>query len=369
MTLWFLLAMMTAAAMLAVLWPLSRNVVRRAGTDVAVYRDQLEELERDRATGLIAEAEFAAARIEVARRLIAAADAAGAPAVPPVPAVSLRRRRGVAVTALVLLPLGTAALYWTLGSPNLPGAPLADRAQVALAETQIDSLVAQVEAHLERNPEDGRGWEVIAPVYLRLGRFDDAVKARRNALRLNGANAAREGDYGEALVTAAKGVVTNDAKAAFERALSHERGDVKARYFLGLAAEQDGKREQAATIWATLLAEAPADAPWAGLVQQSLARVAKVPSGPGEEDVAAAAKLSPEERAAMVRGMVDRLAARLRQDGSDVEGWQRLIRAYMVLGEREKAKAAAADARQANPGNADTLRRIDELSKTLGLDG
>src|SRR5215468_10294439 len=128
------------------------------------------------------------------------------------------RRRAVAIVALVLLPLGATGLYLALGSPLLPDQPLAPRLAAARGDQSVDTLIAQVEAHLERNPEDGRGWEVIAPVYLRLGRFDDAVKARRNALRLNGTSAEREAAFGEALVFAANGVVTAEAKAAFERA-------------------------------------------------------------------------------------------------------------------------------------------------------
>ena len=120
------------------------------------------------------------------------------------------RRRAAAVAALVALPAIAAALYLTLGSPELPGQPLAARATTPLQDRSLDTLVAQVEAHLEKNPEDGRGWEVIAPVYMRLGRLDDAVKARRNALRINGATTPSdlEADLGETLIAAANGVVT-----------------------------------------------------------------------------------------------------------------------------------------------------------------
>jgi cytochrome c-type biogenesis protein CcmH len=277
------------------------------------------------------------------------------------------------LVGLVLLPAGVAGLYLALGSPQLPDAPLAARLGGPAESRPLDSLVAQVEAHLERNPEDGRGWEVLAPVYARLGRLEDAVKARRNALRINGATAAREGDYGEALMGAANGIVTADAKAAFERARKHDPEDVKARYFLGVVAEQDGRPQEAAAIWRDMLAKAPADAPWTGFIRQSLARLGQAPiadeAGPNAAEVAAAAELSPEQRTEMVRGMVDRLAARLQQDGADVDGWLRLMRAYSVLGEAEKAKAAAADARRALSGDPDKLRRVDELVRALSLGG
>ena len=131
-------------------------------------------------------------------------------------------------------------------------------------------MIAQVEAHLERNPEDGRGWEVIAPIYLRLGRFDDAVKARRNALRFNGPPAEREAALGEALVFAANGVVTAEAKAAFESAVALDANSVQARYFIGRAAEQDGDRTQAAATWRALIEAAPSDAPWIDLLRRAL---------------------------------------------------------------------------------------------------
>ena len=263
---------MTAAAIFAVLWPLARRTGSlRSGSDVAVYRDQLEEIERDRAAGLIADHEAASAQVEVSRRLLAAAEA------PPAPQASADvatwRRRAVALVALLVVPLGAAGLYLALGSPSLPDQPLAPRLAAARGDQSIDSLVAQVEAHLDRNPEDGRGWEVIAPIYLRLGRFDDAVKARRKALRLNGETAERESALGEALVFAANGIVTAEAKAAFERAVALDASDVPARYFLGLAAEQDGDRAQAAAIWRALLAAAPPDAPWIEFIRGALARV------------------------------------------------------------------------------------------------
>jgi cytochrome c-type biogenesis protein CcmH len=367
MMLWFVMAMMTAAAIFAVLWPLARRGSPSGGSDVEVYRDQLEEIGRDRAAGLIGENEAEAARIEVSRRLLAAAEAASQAAVEGAP----WRRRATAVAALLFIPVGAAGLYLALGSPDLPGRPQAVRHEAPPEQRSIAELVGRVEAHLESNPQDGRGWEVIGPVYMRLGRYDDAVKARRNALQLLGSTAEREADLGEALAGAANGVVTAEAKSTFERALGHNPDDFRARYFVGLAAEQDGRPKEAAEIWRSLLASAPPDAAWTDFVREQLMRVeaGTPPRGPSADDVAAAGELSPEQRAAMVRGMVERLAERLRNDGSDVEGWLRLVRAYMVLGERERALAAAADARRALAGEPDKLRRVDELIKGLGLEG
>jgi cytochrome c-type biogenesis protein CcmH len=231
MTLWLALALMTAAAIFAVLWPLARRAGNlRSGSDVAVYRDQLDEIGRDRAAGLIEDKEATAAQVEVSRRLIAAADAQPGASASPSAAAPTFARRAVALVALVALPLGAAALYLALGSPTLPDQPLAPRLAAARSNQSADGLIAQVEKHLEQHPEEGRGWEVIAPIYLRLGRFEDAVKARRNALRLNGETAEREAALGEALVFAARRVTT-EAKAAFEQAVAATAAACR-RYFL-----------------------------------------------------------------------------------------------------------------------------------------
>src|SRR3954470_8611169 len=188
MTLWFVFALMTAAAVFAVLWPLGRRQrPQRQGTEAAVYKDQLAEIERDVAAGLIGPPEAEAARVEIGRRLLAADDAER-----ELPASSsLRLRRAVAVVALAGLPLLTVAMYLRLGSPTLPDFPHAQRAQAPASSQPLENLVAQVEAHLEKNPTDGRGWNVLAPVLAKLGRFDEAVKAYRNAIAWAGDSASR----------------------------------------------------------------------------------------------------------------------------------------------------------------------------------
>lgn len=383
MSLWLAFSLMTATAIFAVLWPLGRRASAPGGSDIAVYRDQLDEVVRDRASGLIGEAEAEAAKVEVSRRLIAAADAAeagnttgGSP---------LWRRRATALAGLVLLPIGAAALYLTLGSPQLPGQPLAERISAVRQDRSIQNLVSQVEAHLERNPNDARGYEVVAPVYLRLGRFDDAVNARRKLLALSGETAERQADLGEALASAGNGVITVEAKTAFERALTLDPNDLKAKFFIGVAAEQDGDKPKAAAIWAAMLKEAPPDAPWAPVVRESLIRIGVTPPavvappiaiapnpttpGPSAADVAAASGMSEKDRGDMIRGMVARLADKLKDDGKDLEGWQRLLRAYMVLGERDKALVAAGDAKKALASDPDKLRQIGDLIKSMGLEG
>jgi cytochrome c-type biogenesis protein CcmH len=374
MMLWIIFALMTAAAIFAVLWPLVRTPsAARGGSDRMVYLDQLEEIGRDRAAGLIGGAEADAARIEVSRRLLAAAAAeaeAPASAARSTPQ-SLWRRRVVVISAFTVVPAVALGLYLAIGSPNVPAQPAFGRVATPEGGQSVASLIGQVEAHLARNPNDGAGWEVIAPVYLRLGRFDDAVEARRKAIALNGDSAAREADLGEALVAAANGVVTGDAKQVFARAVAGDQGQEKARYFLGLADEQDGNREAAAAKWRAMLEEAPPDAPWASFVRAALTRVTGAPagaSGPSAGDVAAAETMNDTQRTEMIRGMVQGLADRLQANGNDVEGWLRLVRAYAVLGDRDKAKVAAADAKRALSDRPDEIKRIDDLVKGLGLE-
>jgi cytochrome c-type biogenesis protein CcmH len=373
MILWVIFALMTAAAIFAVLWPLGRGPrAQGGGSDLLVYKDQLKEIDSDRASGLIGEAEAEAARLEVSRRLLAAAEPPPVPASAPAGAYKPQHRRAAALAALIVLTLGPLGLYVALGSPNIPGEPAFARVNAPAGHESIATLVGQVEAHLERNPNDGAGWDVLAPVYTRLGRLDDAVGARKKALTLNGATAAREADLGEAETAAANGVVTAEAKAAFERAVARDAHEAKARYFLGLAAEQDGKSEDAAAMWRSLLADAPSGAPWIGFVREALAHVSGAPlaaAGPNAGDVAAAANMSEDERRDMIRGMVARLADRLHDDGADVEGWLRLMRAYVVLGDRDKAKNAAADAKRALGERPEDMKRIDDLVKGLGLEG
>jgi cytochrome c-type biogenesis protein CcmH len=366
MTLWFVFALMTAAAIFAVLWPLGRrDQPQEDGSETAVYKDQLTEIDRDVAAGLMGPSEAEAARVEIGRRLLAAADNQRDPPI----ASNTRLRRSAAVIALVGLPIVAVALYLPLGSPRLADFPVAERARAPEATQPLDSLVAQVEQHLEKNPSDGRGWNVLAPVLSKLGRYDEAVRAYRNSITYSGDSAERRANLGEALAGAAAGVITSEAKAEFERALALNADEVKASYFVGIAAEQDGRTAEAASIWRAMLAKAPTDAPWRPLVEAALARVGGSAPALSDDAVAAAKDMNEADRGAMIRGMVERLAVRLKHNGDDVEGWLRLVRAYTVMGDRDKAKSALADARQAVRNDAERLRQLNEGLKNLGLDG
>jgi cytochrome c-type biogenesis protein CcmH len=387
MILWPILTLMTLGAVIAVWWPLARRQSSvRSGSDIAVYRDQLDEIDRDQAASRIGNVEAEAARVEVSRRLIAAAEIAKARSVAPAAGPAGWYRRATLAAGIVLLPAGAGAVYLSLGSPGLVSVSMNAATGGQPLPAGIEHTVAEVETYMESNPRNGRGWELLAPVYLRLGRFDDAVRARRNALEIFGPDAAHLGDLGDAMVMASGGVVTAEAKSLFERANAADPEDVMAQYYLGLSAKQDGRRDEAEKRWRALVSRAGEGAEWLPLVKDALARIDEkgpsavvaapasgaakaAPKGPSAREVAAAAQLAPAERNGMIEGMVARLAQKMAENGADVEGWLRLIKAYSVLGERDKALAAAANARSALAGNSDNLRRIGELAKELGLEG
>jgi cytochrome c-type biogenesis protein CcmH len=370
--LWIGFALMSVAAVLAVLWPLTRTArTDRGGSDLVVYQDQLGEIDRDRGAGLIGEAEAEAARVEVSRRLLAAADMQ-APALQQTQ--PLWHRRAAAVVALIVLLFVPVGLYAALGSPDIPGQPAYARAAKPPDHQTVVNLIGQVEQRLAQNPNDGAGWQLIGPIYMRLGRFDDAVTAFRKSLVLNGETAGRLTAVGEALVGAANGVVTDEAKKNFERAVALDPREPKARFFLGLADEQDGNATEAANKWRALLQDAPPNAPWVPFVRDSLARLTGEPAegtapGPSPEEMAAVQNMPEAQRTEMIRSMVAKLADRLHADGSNVEGWLQLVRAYAVLGERDQAKGAAADAKKVLAEHPDEVKRIDDLVKGLGLEG
>jgi cytochrome c-type biogenesis protein CcmH len=364
MILWAILALMTFAAVCAVGWPLlRRQKSARSGSDIAVYRDQLEEIDRDQAASMIGKAEAEAARVEVSRRLIAAAEAAKAAAL-AAPASSGLYRRATLAAGIVLLPLAAGLTYFALGSPNFAPVSMSAAGDGPQLPAGIEQTVTEVETYLASNPGNGRGWEVLAPVYLRLGRFDDAVTARRHALEIFGADAARLGDLGEAIVLASNGVVTPEAKGLFERANTADPEDVMAQYYLGLSAKQEGRRDEAEKRWNALVSAARDDAPWLPMVKNALARIDE--KGPAVAAAAPPADGAPADHGdSAIDAMVERLAARLHKDGSDVPGWIQLVRSYRVLGKADKVTAAIADAHAALAGDQEALQRLDQGLQSL----
>jgi cytochrome c-type biogenesis protein CcmH len=357
---WFVLAGMAACAVLAALWPLLRSSppmkADPAVNETAFYKAQLEEIRRDVERGLLPQGEAESARAEAARRLIAAAS-------DPVQAPPLARRYRLAAAVLIAVGLPAIAfpLYARLGQPRMPDEPLASRKVAPQSNGEIEAAVAAVEARLIAKPDDGKGWAVIAPVYMRLERYSEAAHAYAEALRVLGEDPLRRAAYGEALVAAAGGVVTDEARQAFDRALAEQPGQPQARYYVALAAEQEGKKADAARDYQSLLADSPPDAPWRSVVT---ARLAALNGGPAPATDAAAI---PEAQRPMIEGMVSKLATRLASTGGSIDEWSRLIRAYTVLHEADKAKAALVDAHKALATDANAVASLDALAHDLGL--
>jgi cytochrome c-type biogenesis protein CcmH len=363
MVIWIVLLAMTAAAVMAVLWPLSRHyaVGRQANPDTQFYREQIAEIERDLARGVLLPSEAEAAKAEAGRRLLRATGLQAEEAFAAVGEPALRRRRAASTLALSIIPLLALATYEIYGSPQLLSEPPGARMQPQQAgNVNLLGAVAEIEAHLAKNPQDGRGWEVIAPVYLRMGRIEDAVKAYESAIRYQAPDAVRFANYGETLVLAKDGLISAEAQAAFEQAVKLDPSAPKAQFYLARAAVQDGQTDKAKTILQELLASSPADAPWADAVRQELAAL-------GTPQSAASSAGDPQIGPEAIAGMVAGLASRLEAQGGSAEEWARLMRSYAVLGQRDKATDAAKRAREALAQDTEALKTIDSMAQELKL--
>ena len=380
--LWFILAFMTGAAVLALLWPMSRraNPPAEAGglaTETVFYEDQLREIERDLARGLIAPPEAEAARTEAGRRLLRTSRT-DVPAIPGIAEPALRQRRAASAFALSTIPLVALIAYGLYGSPHMPAQGVAERQAVQNGGQELLNAIAQIEARLASDPKDGRGWTVLAPVYMRMGRFDDAAHAYEAATRLLGETPQRLSDWGEALMAGNNGVISPQARALFERAVALDGTAAKPRFYLARAAELDGDIPLAIQRLTALAETAPADAPWLPAVRDNLTRLkgeapkadpARPGAGAAPEAGAAAAlqAMPPEGRNSAIRGMVDGLDRRLSEKGGTADEWQRLVRSLSVLGERDRARTVLAKARTALASDAAALQGLDALAGEFGL--
>jgi cytochrome c-type biogenesis protein CcmH len=383
MMFWVLAAVMAALLVLALLWPLLRArgaAPAAADYDRAVYLDQLSELELDRQRGLIDAVEAEAARREIERRLLQTENGADK----TVPSGGGRWRRLALALVVALPPALGLGLYLQLGTPDLPGLPLAGRDPGGPAELAL--LIDRLQLRLADRPEDTEVHLILAQLYERAGRFDEAAARYRAAIALieqqGEVPAGLHAALGETLVAAAGGQVGREARLAFAAAIEADPGSSRARYFAGLAMAQDGRLQDAIDVWQSLAEDSPADAPWLPLLSQQIARAARElgieppaiaqPPGPSASDVEAAQNMTPEERADFIRSMVDQLAVRLEAEPADPDGWLRLARAHAVLREDDKARAALARAEaeiaalpEGAPERAALGQRLAELRRQL----
>ena len=400
--LWVAAAVLTAVTLALLLVPLVR---RRAGPapgraeyDLSVYRDQLAEVERDLERGVLGADQAEAARLEIKRRILAVGGGVGdrTDAAP-----SKLAHRAIVVAIGVAVPAIAVAVYLDLGSPGTPDVPFAERpakperAAPAMAEGgapagSMDDAITRLRQRLESDPGNVEGWMLLGRSYMTMQRPAEAAEAFRKAVA-GGAGPAASAFFAEALVIAHGGGVTEEAAQAFEVALADDPLNPKARYYLAMARAQRGDLRGALGGWVDLVALSPSDAPWLDLVRGHIARAAgelgvdlaslrpsaearalasQVPEtmpasppsmpvgrapvagpapGPTRDDMEAAAEMTASERGEMIRGMVERLAARLEEEPDDRDGWLRLARAYEVLGEVEKAAEARARAEALKP--------------------
>ncbi|HEX6958857.1 MAG TPA: c-type cytochrome biogenesis protein CcmI [Ferrovibrio sp.] len=379
--LWLGFALLAAVALGFLLWPLLRqqhDANDRRTHDLAVYRTQLKEVEQDLARGALQPAEAEAARLEIQRRLLRAdaADTADSSAQGPGSSV-----RAASLVALILVPLVAGGLYLALGRPEAVDFNAkfarAQAEQEARQRQQIEKMVAQLQTKLKADPSHPEGWLLLGRSLLGLERPADAAKAFGHAVDLQPDNADALALRGEALTLAADGSVTQEAQKDFRAALEHDPRHPGARYYLGLLRLQEGDTRGAYDDWYALAADAPADAGWLELVHDRLRELAprlniplaqavpqpkpaqnaagQAPEGPGpsREQMEAARQMSPDERSAMIRGMVDRLAERLKQNPDDADGWQRLARAREVLGDTDGARDALRQVVRLRPDQAE----------------
>ncbi len=345
MTPWLVFAALAALAAAALALPILRRrgaPARRAEFDLAVFRRQLADLEADAANGVIDETEARAARIEIERRILAAAgseeDGAGD-----------RGRTSAALTVAVGVPLLSLAIYALIGSPDAPDRPLA-----ASVEEAIESLAAR----LRENPDDLGGWLLLARSYTATERHRAAAEAFDNAAALAPDDADIAAAHGEALFHAAGGAVTPAAARRFDAALAIDPLHPGARYYRGMAAAQAGDLAGAFDIWRTLVESAEPDAPWLPEVRRQLRAVA------AESGIEPPSE--PEEQRAAIDGMVGRLEARLRDDPENIEGWRRLGRAKRVLGDLPAAREAYGRAVDLAPDDLPALAGLAEVERELG---
>ena len=392
---WVVAIAFTLAAIAAVVLPLvgkgKRGPAERSAFDLAVFKDQLREVETDRERGVLSETEAGAARLEIERRMLANAPADSAENNgAKLPSADRLTTAAVAVA----VPLAAFAIYFNLGTPGYDDQPFAARPQTpqhADAPADIKNMVDTLAKRLEQNPNNAEGWALLARSYAVMERYEDAIAAYRRALKLVDNDEQLAIDLAETMVQQAEGWVTQQAQAIFKEMLGYNPAIPRAVYYLALAEAQNGNYKGAIQGWTDLLAWSPPEAPWRGVVEQqissakedlgddsitfepseaakTLARavaaaraVAPAPqpaAGPGDAPVRAgpamtgeqlqqaADGMSASERSEMIRSMVQRLADRLKENPDDLEGWKRLARAYDVLGDKMKADLARARIRE-----------------------
>jgi cytochrome c-type biogenesis protein CcmH len=366
---WGALGLLALLTLCFVLYPLLRREDGQAGPDrLEVFERQLQEIDRDEADGVIDAAEAGSARLEVKRRILAADREAEERILKSSP-----RGRRLLVLGAVAACLAGTLLYLDIGRPGLPDDPYQApglRDQADKGGPDLNALVDRLMIHLADNPEDMEGWQHFRRAAPALDRQADLARALLEATRARPENPSLAMLYAESLILLGEGNITPAADLALERVAALVPDMPALSYYRALGMIQNGEMRAAREELQALLARSPADAPWRGEVERQIARTERalgMASGPGSEAGAAIAAMSDEDRQAAIRTMVEGLAARMEGEPENLEGWQRLARAWQVLGERDKAVAAWAHVRDLadKTGNAEALAAASAALQAL----
>jgi cytochrome c-type biogenesis protein CcmH len=364
---WIIAGLLTLAAAVVLAAPLfdTRKFKSEDAFALEVYRDQLAELTREEQRSLLTPEQARAAQIEIERRILALDEGKRFQ-----PARLPSHRLTLAMA--VILPLAGFGVYLMLGSPQLPSQSAMER--LAEERTRTSPEIEALEAKVAAAPSDAQGWIDLARAYVALERQKDAVDSFAKAMALGRNEPDLLRQYAHAAILAQQGRVTADAQVALQRVLAVDPGDPTARFFLGLARAQNEDVDGALADWLALERDLPKGAPLRALVTQNIDKAAselgkdpaKLPgrvteraapgsesAGPSADDVAAAEQMSPAERQAFIESMVERLAAKMKDNPDDIEGWTKLAHAYNVLGKPEEARAAWAEAAKLAPARLD----------------
>ena len=408
----FVIALLSGLALIAPMWR-PAETGETGSEDVALYRAQLSEVERDLARGVLNADEADRTRTEIARRLLVADQAAGQ----EMGSGPLALSRGASVAVLAVTIALAFGVYFSLGAFDSSG-PYLDLSRAeriaagndmrANRMSQLDAeatygtegailaqippdyleMIEQLRAVVPENPEELQGWQLLALHEARIGNYAAATRAQEQVLRLKGDAATLEDRIGllDRMVAATNGFVSPEAEQVMLQVLDVDPGNVPARYYAGLLYAQTDRPDLAYRLWRGVLENSDPEGIYAGLANAQIAEVAFAAgeefdpnsitprgprpaplSGPSQDDIAAAAEMDDEDRAQMIAGMVAQLSERLANEGGTASEWARLITALTVLNETDRAQMILEEARTAFTGQEADLEVINAAAAQAGL--
>jgi cytochrome c-type biogenesis protein CcmH len=365
---WIAATFLVIIVMLSVYVPLGRSA-KADTTKPALMRALAAELsEANAGTRFASAGEANAARAEIGRRLLALEAAPEKP--------QSERRTSPLFALFALVPILAVPLYVQLGQPEYADQNFATRmdANPEAGQEEVAALIERVEQRLKEKPDDAAGWAVVAPVYFRLGRIDESLNAYANAIEFHKGNAVQKSrlmaDRAEIMVATSSGKVSDEAAEELNAALGFDKDNQKALFYLAINLEQSGKVDAARTNWQALIARFKgANPPWLQVAEQRLAALGGqvATPGPNSDQIEAAGDMTPEQRQNMIKGMVEGLAAKLKDNPNDVDGWLQLIRSRQVLGDAEQAALDLATARAQFGEGTPQRASINALATSLGI--